>query len=182
MRTDYHWPVVGTLDQTRMNHRSYLLELASRSEFRPKAFSESGILIIQAGSGDAGICSRLWREVGQGFWTEREDWTLEHWRSHLGRDAVSFWIAKKGTDEVGFFELARDGKNMKIEGFGLLPPWRSRGLGGGLLSAATQQAFDIGATRIWLHTASDDHPNALPNYQKRGYRIYQETALPNPMP
>jgi len=165
-----------------MNHRSYLLELASRSEFRPKTFAESGIRIEQAGAGDPGICRRLWREVGQGFWTEREDWTSEHWLGHLGEDTVSFWIARKHTEEIGFFELAHDGENTKLEGFGLLPPWRNRGLGGGLLSAATLQAFDAGATRIWLHTATDDHPNALPNYQKRGYRIYREHALKNPMP
>ena len=110
------------------------------------------------------------------------DWTLEQWHSHLGKAAVSFWIARKLAEEIGFFELTRDGENITLEGFGLLPPWRSRGLGGGLLSAATQQAFDIGATRIWLHTATDDHPNALPNYQKRGYRIYHEGTLKNPMP
>ena len=164
-----------------MNHRSYLLELVSRSEFRPKAFPESDIHIIRAGAGDTGICCRLWREVGLGFWSEREDWTLERWRSHLGKDGVSFWIAKKLAEEIGFFELTKDGENIKLEGFGLLPQWRGRGLGGGLLSAATQHAFDIGATRIWLHTATDDHPNALPNYQKRGYRVYCEDALKNPM-
>jgi GNAT superfamily N-acetyltransferase len=165
-----------------MNHRSYLLELASRSEFRPKAFLETGIHIIHAAAKDAGICRRLWSEVGQGFWREREEWTLEQWRSHLGNAAVSFWIAKKLTEEIGFFELARDGENIKLEGFGLLPQWRSRGLGGGLLSAATQRAFDLGAMRIWLHTATDDHPSALPNYQNRGYRIFHEEALKKPMP
>jgi GNAT superfamily N-acetyltransferase len=164
-----------------MNHRSYLLELASRSEFRPRAFPESGIVIVQAGTSDADVCGRLWREVGQGFWTERGDWPLERWHSHLASAAVTFWIAKKLSEEIGFFELAQDGENFKLEGFGLLPQWRGRGLGGGLLSAATQQAFDIGATRIWLHTATDDHPNALPNYQKRGYRIYRKDVLENPM-
>jgi GNAT superfamily N-acetyltransferase len=165
-----------------MNHRSYLLELMSGSDFHPKAFSEPDILIFQATATDADICSRLWRTVGQGFWTERQNWALERWHSHLGKAAVSFWIARKLTEEIGFFELTRDGENFKLEGFGLLPQWRSKGLGGGLLSAATQQAFDIGAARIWLHTATDDHPNALPNYQKRGYRIYHEDALKNPIP
>jgi GNAT superfamily N-acetyltransferase len=165
-----------------MNHRSYLLELSSRSEFRPRPFPGSGIVMVQAGTSDAGVCQRLWREVGQGFWAERGDWTLERWRCHLANAAVAFWIAKKLTGEIGFFELARDAENVKIEGFGLLSQWRGRGLGGGLLSAATQQAFDIGARRIWLHTATDDHPNALPNYEKRGYRIYREDALKNPMP
>jgi ribosomal protein S18 acetylase RimI-like enzyme len=165
-----------------MSHRSYLLELTSASQFRPKAFPNSDILIVQANARDADLCSRLWLEVGRGFWNERQDWTSERWRAHLSEGVVSFWIAKNSTEEIGFFELRKDFDDMKIEGFGLLEQWRSRGLGGGLLSAATQKAFDCGAKHIWLHTATDDHPNALPNYTKRGYHIYREDVLNNPMP
>ncbi len=69
-----------------------------------------------------------------------------------------------------------------MEGFGLLPQYRGQGLGSGLLSAATEKAFATGAKRIWLQTATDDHPNALPNYLAGGYRIYRESVLKNPMP
>jgi len=165
-----------------MKPRSYLLELSSKNDFRPKSFSASGILIIQAGTSDADVCRHLRVEAGRGFWNEREDWTTERWRAYLSEGAISFWIARNATEEIGFFELARDNENMKIEGLGLLPQWRNRGLGAGLLSSATQQAFDGSAMRIWLHTATDDHPNALPNYLKRGYRIYHEEELKNPMP
>jgi ribosomal protein S18 acetylase RimI-like enzyme len=166
----------------KMNHHSYLLELTLASEFRPKAFPDSDILIVRANVRDANFCKRLWIEVGQGFWNERQDWTLERWHTHLSEEGVSFWIAKKNTEQIGFFELKKDLDDIKIEGFGLLEQWRNRGLGGGLLSAATQKAFDCGVKRIWLHTATDDHPNALPNYKKRGYRIYHEDMLNNPMP
>ena len=165
-----------------MRHRSYLLELPSKSDFRPKTFPEPGILIVRAATGDAGLCRHLWVEVGRGFWNEREDWPLDRWRAYLSEEAISFWIARKAAEAIGFFELSRDHENIKIEGLGLLPQWRKQGLGGGLLSAATQQAFDNGAKRIWLHTATDDHPNALPNYRNRGYRIFRESALKNPMP
>ena len=164
-----------------MNHSSYLLELASVSQFRPKAFPDSGIQIVQASAADVALCKHLWFEVGRGFWNERQDWVLERWRTHLREGIVSFWIAKENTRAIGFFELRRDFDNMKIEGFGLLEQWRNRGLGGGLLSAATQKALDCGVKRIRLHTATDDHPNALPNYTKRGYRIYSEGVLNNPM-
>jgi ribosomal protein S18 acetylase RimI-like enzyme len=165
-----------------MRHRSYLLELPSKSDFRPKTFPESSILVVRAGAGDADLCKHLWVEVGRGFWNEREDWTSVQWRAYLSKEAISFWIARRATEVIGFFELARDNENMKIEGLGLLPQWRNKGFGGGLLSAATQQAFDSGAKRIWLHTATDDHPNALPNYRNRGYSIFHESALKKPMP
>ena len=82
---------------------------------------------------------------------------------------------------MGFFELAKEKKNIKIEGLGLLPEFIGKGLGGGLLSAATEKAFAWGAKRIWLHTATDDHPAALPNYEKRGFKIYKEAILKNSM-
>ena len=165
-----------------MKHRSYLLELQSKSDFRPKKFPETAISVGRASTSDADLCRHLWIKVGRGFWNERADWTAERWRTYLTEKAISFWIVRMAIEEIGFFELARDDENMKIEGLGLLPLWRNRGLGGGLLSAATKQAFDCGASRIWLHTATDDHPNALPNYRKRGYRIYQEEELRHPLP
>jgi hypothetical protein len=83
-----------------MNHHSYLLELSSISHFRPKTFPEPDILIIQANVNDAGLCKRLWDEVGQGFWSERKDWALERWRNYLNDIAVSFWIAKKNIEKL----------------------------------------------------------------------------------
>jgi GNAT superfamily N-acetyltransferase len=165
-----------------MNHRSYLLELSSRREFRARSFPQPGISISQAKPHEADRCRRLWTEVGSGFWSEREEWSGAQWAQYLNDPRVAFWIAACGSEDIGFYELTTLGEETKIEGFGLLPSWRSHGFGGGLLSAATQCAFDRGASRIWLHTATDDHPNALPNYQKRGYQIYREENLENPMP
>jgi ribosomal protein S18 acetylase RimI-like enzyme len=165
-----------------VNHRSCFLELTSESQFFPKAFPESDIMIIQANASDPNLGKHLWGEVGRGFWNERENWTLERWHTHLSEKTVTFWIAKNCTEELGFFELRRNFDSIKIEGFGLLKQWRHRGLVGGLLSAATQKAFECGANHVWLHTATDDHPNALPNYKKRVYRIYLEDVLKNPMP
>lgn len=93
-----------------------------------------------------------------------------------------FYAALERGRDVGFFELIVQRRGIKIEGFGLLPEQRSRGLGGPLLTAATQEAFNLGASRAWLHTATDDHPHALPNYLARGFRVYREQALKHPMP
>ena len=94
---------------------------------------------------------------------------------------VSFWIGSRRKEDVGFFELQLRKTGVKLEGFGLLPAWRGKGLGGPLLSAATRRAFALGAVRVWLQTATDDHPNALPNYLARGYRVYRQSELRNPM-
>jgi ribosomal protein S18 acetylase RimI-like enzyme len=164
-----------------MSHRSYLLELVSPGDFRPKPFPRDDVALRRAPPGEAEAGRSLWTEVGRGFWTERSDWTLTEWRQYLEPPEVCFFIASIGREPVGFFELNLKGAQAKLEGFGLLPAWRNRGLGGGLLSVATQSAFALGATRIWLHTATDDHPHALSNYQARGYRIYHEEELRHPI-
>jgi GNAT superfamily N-acetyltransferase len=165
-----------------MAHRSYFLELASRSAFRPKPFSRDDIGVRRISVAGASRARALWTGVGRGFWTERAEWPLPQWDRHLENPTVHFAIAAIPDEDIGFFELQHTEGETKLEGFGLVGAWRDRGLGGGLLSAATQCAFDAGARRIWLHPATDDHPHALPNYQARGYRIYREEVLEDPMP
>lgn len=163
-----------------MSHRSYFLELCSPSGLQPKPFPSSvGVEVIE--SVEAARCQFLWREVGKGFWNERSDWTEKRWSDYLQQDSVSFHVFTVNDEDAGFFELAATGNTTRLEGFGLLPAFRERGLGGGLLTFATLTAFDGGASRIWLHTATDDHPHALPNYLNRGYKIFREEELNNPL-
>jgi ribosomal protein S18 acetylase RimI-like enzyme len=165
-----------------MDHRSYWLELGSPTDFRPTSFPAGiSVTIVRARAADHPLCRRLWQGVGQGFWTEREDWDESAWIRHLDQKPVVFGLARSSSAEIGFFELFHEGTAIKLEGFGLLPAWRARGLGAGLLTAATEQAFALGAQRVWLHTATDDHPHALPNYLKRGYRVTREEPLRDPV-
>jgi len=164
-----------------VTHRSYWLELRSPGEFRPKPFASAGLELGRLRGDDLARARELWVEVGRGFWNERSEWSAVRWRSHLDDGDTWFGIARVEAEDIGCFELTRERDEVKLEGFGLLPAWRGRGLGAGLLSVATQQAFALGARRIWLHTATDDHPHALPNYLARGYRVVREEALANPM-
>jgi hypothetical protein len=34
-------------------------------------------------------------------------------------------------------------------------------------------ALDPSVNRVWLHTSSQDHPRALPNYHRRGFRTFK---------
>ncbi|KAI9002605.1 acyl-CoA N-acyltransferase [Hyaloraphidium curvatum] len=162
-------------------HRSFFLELESPAAFRPKPFPRADVVLACAEQADAELCRELWTEVGRTFWTEREEWTVANWRDHLAWPGVHFGIASVPGEPVGFFELVFGGECTQLEGFGLLPAWRGHGLGGGLLSAATRQALADGAVKIRLHTATDDHPHALPNYLARGYRVYHEEELAHPI-
>jgi GNAT superfamily N-acetyltransferase len=72
---------------------------------------------------------------------------------------------------AGYFELREhDDGSAEIAYFGLLPAFIGRGWGKYLLTRATQAAWELGPNRVWLHTCTLDHPSALPNYLKRGFR------------
>lgn len=75
---------------------------------------------------------------------------------------------------AGYFELEFQDGNVEIACFGLLPRFIGLGLGGHLLTEAISRAWQMEATRVWVHTCTLDHPNALANYQARGLRIYRE--------
>jgi GNAT superfamily N-acetyltransferase len=72
--------------------------------------------------------------------------------------------------------------NVEIAYFGLLPGFIGKGLGAYLLTAATRRAWDMGATRVWVHTCDLDHPRALANYQARGFRIFQVESKVEQLP
>ena len=46
-------------------------------------------------------------------------------------------------------------------------------LGSYLLSEAIKKSFEHGSNRVWVHTCSLDHKNALSNYLSRGMQIYK---------
>jgi GNAT superfamily N-acetyltransferase len=72
----------------------------------------------------------------------------------------------------------QEGGNIEIVYFGLLPLMIGKGIGGGVLSLAIREAWKIkGAQRVWLHTCSEDHPHALGNYEKRGFRLFKTEVI-----
>jgi len=56
-----------------------------------------------------------------------------------------------------------------------LPDFIGRGLGGALLTSAIENALAWAPppSRVWVHTCNRDHPNALNNYQAKGFKIYK---------
>ena len=74
-----------------------------------------------------------------------------------------------GAERAGFFELKRHfDDSVEIAYFGLLPGFLGRGLGKYMLTRAIEEAWALGATRVWVHTCTLDDPAALPNYRARG--------------
>ena len=96
-------------------------------------------------------------------------------RAYLADPALELWVLREGVETAGYFELRmhRD-RSVEIAYFGLVPAFVGRGLGKFLLTRAVERAWARGATRVWLHTSSLDHPSALPNYLARGFSIWKQ--------
>jgi ribosomal protein S18 acetylase RimI-like enzyme len=100
---------------------------------------------------------------------------LSEWQHHVNQPNVAFWVAYVSGNPIGYFEIKHGHDSAsEICLFGLMPNWVGRGLGSDLLQDAIHQAFKPGQRRVWLHTCSLDHPNALPNYTKHGFNLFKE--------
>ena len=68
-------------------------------------------------------------------------------------------------------------KEIEIAYFGLLEEFQNKKLGSYLLSQAIQKSFNSGVERVWVHTCSLDHKNALNNYIARGMKIFKTEII-----
>jgi ribosomal protein S18 acetylase RimI-like enzyme len=123
----------------------------------------------------------FYKNVGKKHkWIDRLVWEESKWIEYVSNKNVKTYIFKKGNDLVGFFELLEhtEKKEIEIAYFGLLEEYFNKKLGSYLLSMAIKKSFENKIDRVWLHTCSLDHKNALNNYISRGMKIFKtETVI-----
>jgi GNAT superfamily N-acetyltransferase len=154
--------------------RTYL-EMTSPAALRPARRHAPGLSIVRDESHDPALWRMLYTEVGRQYrWTDRLPWSDDEAGAYLADPSISLWILRDGADIAGYFELKQhaDGA-VEIVYFGLLPTHTGRGLGGHLLTEAVECAWRLGASRVWLHTCTFDHPSAIPNYLARGFTVFK---------
>jgi GNAT superfamily N-acetyltransferase len=125
----------------------------------------------------------LYVEVGRDYhWRDRLSWTEEQFRAHLAGPSV-IWLLTVAGAPAGYFELrGQEDRSVEIAYFGIMPEFQGRGLGKFLLCRAIEEAWATGPSRVWLHTCTLDHPRALPNYLKRGFRKVREERYQATLP
>jgi GNAT superfamily N-acetyltransferase len=88
----------------------------------------------------------------------------------------TFWLLSFEGEPAGMVTCdLHPGGEAEIATFGLLPEFVGKGLGGFALTLGVQQAWALAPSvnRVWLHTSTWDHPRALPNYHRRGFRTFK---------
>jgi len=112
-------------------------------------------------------------------WIDRLIWTESQWINYVSNKNVKTYVFKFKNDLAGFFELISHGekKEVEIAYFGLLEEFQNKKLGSYLLYQAIQKSFNLGIDRVWVHTCSLDHKNALHNYIARGMKIFKTEII-----
>ena len=112
-------------------------------------------------------------------WIDRLVWTEAQWIDYVSNKNVKTYIFKLRNNLAGFFELIShsEKKEVEIAYFGLLEEFQNKKLGSYLLSQAIQKSFNSGVERVWVHTCSLDHKNALNNYIARGMKIFKTEII-----
>lgn len=154
----------------------YFLEMNDQAEFRGSSRSHPDAVIQRAEVPNPEFNRFLYSAVGgEWHWHERLRWSYTQWMQWLDRPEQETWVAYVRGTPAGYIDLERQPTgSVEIAYFGLLPQFIGQGLGGQLLSFGIQRAWDMGASRVWVHTCSLDHPSALKNYQARGLNLYHE--------
>ena len=122
----------------------------------------------------------FYKNIGQNHkWVDRLIWNEQQWIDYVSSEKVKTYILKNKDDLVGFFELIFhfEKKEVEIAYFGILEEYQNKKLGSFLLSQAIKKSFDENINRVWLHTCSFDHKNALSNYISRGMKIFKSEIV-----
>ena len=112
-------------------------------------------------------------------WKDRLIWDEQQWINYVSNKKVKTYVLKNKDELVGFFELIFHFEKQEVEiaYFGILEEYQNKKLGSFLLSEAIKKSFDKNVNRVWLHTCSLDHKNALNNYVSRGMKIFKTEIL-----
>ncbi len=160
-------------------YRNYL-EIKSLNDLNEVERPTGDYLINLVDPIDFQLNKFLYKQIGQKyFWKDRLEWCDKTWIEYVSDEKLFTYVLKDNEEIVGYFELLfyNTKKEAEIAYFGILEDYFGKKLGGYFLSEAIKKAFELDIKRVWLHTCSLDHKNALKNYLSRGMTIFKSETL-----
>ncbi len=122
----------------------------------------------------------FYKEVGKKHhWVDRLVWNDKQWIEYTSNENAKTYVWKENKDLVGYFELIfhKEKNEIEIAYLGLLEEYHNKKLGSYLLCNAIKKSFSEKPKRVWVHTCSLDHKNALSNYISRGMKIFKKETI-----
>ncbi len=158
----------------------FYLHLLSRNDLIPSECKEKNLEVILEKEPTVDFCKFLYKEVGRDFfWRDRLKWSDQDWLNYISNDFFKLYILKQNNELAGYYELLYDPKipSMEISYFGIFKEFFGKGIGGYLLTDAILNSYNHSINKVWVHTCTLDHPNALKNYLARGMKIFKTEKI-----
>ena len=159
--------------------RNYL-EINSLTDLKDSKNSPEGYVVQLVQPSDFQLNKFFYKNIGKKHhWVDRLTWTEKQWIEYISNKKIKTYVLKRNEDLAGYVELIihDDKKEVEIAYFGLLEEYQNKKLGSFLLSSAIKNSFFNKPKRVWVHTCSLDHKNALKNYVSRGMRIFKKETI-----
>ena len=159
--------------------RNYL-ELKSFEEFKEVKKPLEGCSVELVDPKDFQLNKFFYKNIGKNYqWVDRLVWSDPKWIDYVSDEKLFTYILRDKAEIIGYFELLfnQNNKEAEIAYLGILEEYFGQKLGGYLLSEAIKCSFVMGSSRVWVHTCSLDHKNALNNYLARGMKVFKSETL-----
>tara|TARA_B100000401_G_C52370485_1_gene514664 strand:- start:59 stop:568 length:510 start_codon:yes stop_codon:yes gene_type:complete len=160
-------------------YRKYL-EIKSLKSLKSSDKPDTELKIYLKNPPDFQVNKFFYKEIGKKYrWIDRLEWNDMKWIRYTENKNLETFILSKNTEFIGFFELLfnDDNNDCEIAYFGILEEFFGKKYGSYLLSEAIKCAFKRNINRLWLHTCSLDHENALKNYLDRGMTVFKSETI-----
>ena len=116
----------------------------------------------------------LYQQVGRDWqWKDRDQASDEELFEQLALPGLELWVLYHEGHPAGYSELKFRQGEVQLLYFGLFPAFIGQGLGRKWLEWTVCRAWQEDTQRLWVHTCTLDHPNALRTYQKVGFQVYR---------
>ena len=159
--------------------KRFYLQIRSLEELN-KVKKPSKSLKVEKSSNNFQLNKFFYRGIGKKHrWVDRLSWSNDTWINYLNNKNLYTCVLKKNDDLVGYYEKIyyEESNEFEIAYFGIMEEYIGKGYGGFLLSEALESCLKEKVSRIWVHTCSLDHENAIKNYLARGMKLYKEEKI-----
>jgi GNAT superfamily N-acetyltransferase len=129
-------------------------------------------------AGDLRRYRDLFRRVGEPWlWFSRLIMSDEALSAIIDASEVDAFALHAGAQDIGILELDfRRSGQCELCFFGVVPDAVGQGWGRILMNEAIRLAWAEPIERLWVHTCSLDHPDALGFYMRSGFRPYKRAV------
>ena len=161
----------------------FYLEIKNIEELKKVNLENNELKVKLLKKIDFNLNKFFYKQIGQNHrWTDRLSWNENMWVNYVSDQSVNTFVLMYNKNLAGYFERIynKQSNEFEIAYFGILHEYRNKKFGAYLLSKAIELSFKDGAKRVWVHTCTFDHKNAIKNYLSRGMKIFKEEKIKIP--